>query len=250
MKQFIYFLLIGLLVASCEKKELQFENITYEKQSQKPCDSVTCTTVKINIPIAENSPVVEDSINNTVFKTVREIVYFGEQPYNASNYTDLMEKFVKSYTDLKAQFPNDPMPAWEATIEGKVAYQSENLINITINHYTFTGGAHGYAGVRSILVSPSTGKEISKKDFLKDENGFRAFAEKKFREKFNIPAKSPINENGLMFENEVFQLPETYIFSEKGLLLYYNTYEIAPYVDGPRELLLPYDAIQSYLILK
>lgn len=249
MKQIAYFLLIGLFVSSCEKKELQFENIAYEKQSQKPCDS-TCTQVKINVPVAENSPITEDSINNAVFNTVREIVYFGEQPYNASNYQELMEKFVKSYIDVKTQFPDDRMPAWEATIEGKVAYRSENLINITIEHYTFTGGAHGYSGIRSIVVSPSTGKTIPKKDILKNESGFKAFAEKKFREKFNIPAKSPINENGLMFENEVFQLPETYIFSEKGLTLYYNTYEIAPYSDGPRELLLSYDEIKPYLILK
>ncbi|WP_300485535.1 DUF3298 and DUF4163 domain-containing protein [Flavobacterium sp.] len=249
MKQIVYFLLIGLFVVSCEKKELQFENIAYEKQSKKPCDS-TCTQVKINVPIAENSPVVEDSINNAVFNTVREIVYFGEQPYTASNYQELMENFVKSYNDLIAQFPNDKMPAWEATVEGKVVYHSENIINITLKHYTFTGGAHGYSGVRSIVLNAETGKTIPEEGFIKDKKGFQAYAEKKFREKFNIPAGKPINENGLMFENEVFQLPETYIFSEKGLVLYYNTYEIAPYVDGPRELLLPYDSIKPYLILK
>lgn len=249
MKHIAYFLLIGLLTVSCQKKEIQFENIVYEKQSKTPCDS-SCTQVKINVPIAENSPVVEDSINNAVFNTVREIIYFGEKPYNASNYTQLMDLFIKSYTDVTTQFPDDHMPVWEASIDGQIAYHSDKVINITLKHYTFTGGAHGYSGLRSILVHAETGKTITEKDFLKDKKGLTAFAEKKFREKFKIPTNKPINEGGLMFEDEVFQLPQTYVFSDKGLILYYNTYEIAPYVDGPRELLLSYDELEPYLILK
>jgi hypothetical protein len=42
------------------------------------------------------------------------------------------------------EFPNDTF-GWEAKIEGSVKYQSESVLNIEINHYTYTGGAHGIA---------------------------------------------------------------------------------------------------------
>ena len=53
-----------------------------------------------------------------------------------------------------------------------------------------------------------------------------------------------------MFEDDVFQLPQTYFFTDKGLLLYYNVYEIASYADGPKELLIPYTEAVPYLTAK
>jgi hypothetical protein len=48
--------------------------------------------------------------------------------------------FIDSYEKPK-EFPNDTF-GWEAKIEGSVKYQSESVLNIEINHYTYTGGAH------------------------------------------------------------------------------------------------------------
>ena len=73
---------------------------------------------------------------------------------------------------------------------------------------------------------------------------------KKFRKKFNIPEKEALNNSGFMFEEEKFQLPQTFFFTEEGLLLYYNVYEIASYADGPKQLLLPYEEVAPYLAIK
>ena len=75
-----------------------------------------------------------------------------------------------------------------------------------------------------------------------------AFAEKKFRAKYKIPANKSINATGLMFENEKFNLPENIFYTDDGLLLYYNSYEAASYADGPKELLLPYKEVNDYLV--
>ena len=77
-----------------------------------------------------------------------------------------------------------------------------------------------------------------------------AFAEKKFRAKYKIPAKKSINATGLMFEDEKFDLPQNIFYTDKGLLLYYNSYEAASYADGPKELLLPYVEVEEFLRLK
>ncbi len=50
-----------------------------------------------------------------------------------------------------------------------------------------------------------------------------------------------------MFEKEYFELPENILFTDSGLTLYYNTYDIAPYVDGPQELKISYEDIKELL---
>jgi len=245
MKHYTILVLLFLILTSCHK-ELSFENELFEKESSLPCKN-DCPKITINIPIAKNIPVVSDSINRKVFSTVKEIVYFGEKPLNAKDFPTLTAAFIDSYEEMHKKFPSETF-GWEAKVKGNIEYQSEQIINIKIDHYTFTGGAHGYQGFRSLLFNPETGKTILTNAIFKNEKEFRAFAEKEFRAKYNIPAKSNINATGLMFENDKFQLPQNIFYTERGLLLYYNSYEAASYADGSKELLFPYEKISKYLI--
>lgn len=262
MKKYLYFLAATLILTGCKKdtketpeetnpsdSDLAFTTTTYEKKTSLPCKE-NCANVSIVIPVADSPPVVADSINKKVFNTIRQIVYFGEKPYNAANYEDLMTSFIKSYEDLKKDFPEDDVIGWEGKVKGSVDYVSGKLINIKLNHYTYTGGAHGYEGNRSLVFDHKTGRSLSYKDILKDEEGFKQYAEKKFREKFNIPAGKNINSTGLMFENEKFALPQNIFFREDGLLLYYNSYEIASYAEGQKELFLSYSEVAPFINLK
>jgi hypothetical protein len=180
---------------------------------------------------------------------MKEIIYFGEKPYTATDYNGLLASFIDSYEKLQKEFPNDKF-GWEADIEGNVKYQSDAVLNIEIKHYTYTGGAHGYQGLRSLLFDPNTGKSISNDELFIDKAAFKAFAEKKFRAKYKIPSNKSINATGLMFEKEKFQLPQNIFYTDKGLLLYYNSYEAASYADGPKKLLLPYTEVNDYLAVK
>ncbi len=246
MKYFISTILL-LLFISCSK-ELNFENQSFEKTTNIDCIE-KCPSIQLNIPIAKNSGNIGDSINNTVFFSIKSIVDFGDKPNTSENYEQLTTSFIQAYEKLKRDFPKDHF-GWEANIEGKIKYQSENILNIEISHYTFTGGAHGYTGLRSLLFDPKTGKEIANEKLFKNWNLFEAFAEAKFRTKFKIPRDQSINSTGMLFENDVFHIAQNIFFTKKGILLHYNSYEIAPYVDGPRDLLLKYEEVDNYLITK
>ncbi|MFV8388928.1 RsiV family protein [Flavobacterium sp. LB1P71] len=65
-----------------------------------------------------------------------------------------------------------------------------------------------------------------------------------------MPENKSINATGLMFEDEKFYLPQNIFYTDKGLLLYYNSYEAASYADGPKELLLSYKEVNEYLAVK
>ncbi|MDX6180724.1 DUF4163 domain-containing protein [Flavobacterium sp. Fl-77] len=246
MKNCLLSLLLLFVFASCTK-ELSFENETVKKESALPCKK-DCPKISIDVPVAKNSPVV-DSINKKILNILKEIVYFGEKPAEAKDYATLAASFIASYEEMHKKFPSETF-GWEAKIAGNVEFQSEQILNIKIDHYTFTGGAHGYQGFRSLLFDPKTGKNIPNNRLFKNEKKFKAFAEKEFRTKFKIPSAANINSTGLMFENDSFQLPQNIFYTNQGLLLYYNSYEAASYAEGPLELLFPYDAISDYLIFR
>ena len=247
MKYFIIYTLLLFSVAQCSN-ELVFEEQSFQKKTTLPCTG-DCPSISVKIPVANAVPVVADSINKKVFSVLKEIIYFGEKPYTSKDYNGLLTSFINSYEKLQKEFPKDKF-GWEADIKGSVKYQSENILNIEINHYTYTGGAHGYQGLRSLLFDPNTGKSITNDELFIDKAIFKALAEKKFRAKYKIPASKSINSTGLMFEKEMFQLPQNIFFTDKGLLLYYNSYEVASYADGAKELLLSYTEVNDYLAIK
>ena len=233
-----------LIFTSC-KKELSFENETFEEKSTIPCKS-ECPEIKIEIPVAKNIKVISDSINKKVFSVIKEIVFFGEDSTKVNDYKSLSKSFIASYEEMRQKFPNDTF-GWEAKIIGNIEFQSDAILNLKIDHYTFTGGAHGYQGYRSLLFNAKTGKAILNNQLFKNEKEFKAFAEKAFRSKYKIPAEANINATGLMFENDKFQLPQNIFYTSEGLLLYYNSYEAASYADGPKEILFSYDEVNKYL---
>jgi hypothetical protein len=249
MKKYLYILAAIVILTGCKKEtDLSFTTTTYQKKTSLPCKE-NCAAVSIAIPIADSPPVIADSINKKVFNTIRQIIFFGEKPYTATNYEDLMTSFIKSYEELKNDFPEDVI-GWEGKVKGSINYVSGKIINIKLNHYTYTGGAHGYEGNTSLIFDHKTGKSLSYKSIFSNEEGFRQYAENKFREKFKIPADKNINSTGLMFENEKFTLPQNIFFKDDGLLLYYNSYEIASYAEGQKELFLSYSEIAPFVELK
>ncbi|AXG73924.1 DUF3298 domain-containing protein [Flavobacterium arcticum] len=261
MKHYLTIALTALLLTGCgkDKKEnneietepvvaLAFETKEYKATSSLPCKE-HCPKVAIEVTEATGPQPTADSINKKIFNTVREIIYYGEKPYDATNYDELTASFIQSYEELKKEFPKE-MLGWEGTIAATVTHRTDSLLNITLNHFTYTGGAHGYAGTRSLLFDPKTGHALAYRDIFNDVKSFTDYAEKSFRKKFKIEAMQSINSTGFMFENETFVLPNAIFFQEDGLLLYYNTYEVSSYAEGAKELLLPYKEIEQYLKVK
>lgn len=254
MKKSILILSFLFLLLSCkdekieEKQQIEFKQEKF-KNEIAIASNKDSTTVKVNIPIAIGKSIAADSINKKMFLMVKEIVSFDEKPLKTNDYKDLLASFTNSYKKFVTDFPDYHLP-WEAKVDGKVIYQSENIICIEINHYSFTGGAHGNGGLQSLVADAKTGKSIPNDKLFKNENEFKAFAEKEFRSTYKIPESGSINQTGLQFEDEQFHLPENIFFTDKGLLLYYNQYEVAAYVEGTKELLFPYEKINDYLLIK
>ncbi|MDR2010796.1 MAG: DUF3298 and DUF4163 domain-containing protein [Bacteroidales bacterium] len=256
MRNIIYSFILTLLIISCgnsSKRENDQKNIngltfgTTEYERKFHNADIPDTELTASIPIAEGNSSAAENINNKIFETLK--FFIAQEGDESSNYDELFDGFVRNYENFLINYPDYHVP-WEAIVKGTVEYNSPEIINIRIELYTFTGGAHGNSYVNSLLFDPVTGKEFNINDVIKDINSLTRLAEKKFREKYNIPENGSINLTGLMFENDEFTLPHNLFFTKDGLLLFYNTYEIAPYVDGTKEILIPYDEFKNNLIIK
>lgn len=238
-------LLIFILLTGCQKnKSLSFSNKEYTLQSGKNCEDL-CTTISIKTLVFEGNDAFTDTINSDLLQLHAQILGVGEQP-SAKSYAEIMKNFIQGYQEVTDEFPDYNIP-WEANASTQVYFQNPKLLNIAIEYYSFTGGAHGYGGRVSTLYDLISKKPIEFYDLIEDRDGFKAFAEKQFRIANNIPDKSNINQTGFMFEKEQFQLAQNVFIEADGITLYYNAYEIAAYAMGAQQLFLKKEDIIPYL---
>ena len=130
--------------------------------------------------------------------------------------------------------------------------------------YAFTGGAHPNGYVRYLNFDVRTGELLTWPSLVKPDKvqALTDYAEAVFRKSNDLQPGAELTAAGHYFtqtdadgypfgavaEGE-FRLSNEFRLTEKHLILYYNSYEIAPYVMPPVELNLPLDDCRQYLNL-
>lgn len=230
-----------LLLVGCEKEnKLTFEPILLEN---RPCTD--CAEVLIAIPKALENTKLASTINTALREEIIALLLFDEET-EAETVEEAIDSFSNGYQELHELYTDESTP-WEANIDGKVVFENEHLLTIALDSYLFTGGAHGYTSKRFLNFDKNKSIELENWQLFKNEDDFRVFAEEKFRNKENIPKNENINYTGFMFERDSFYLPENIGFTEKGIKLLYNQYEVSSFADGTIELTLPYEEIKKFL---
>ncbi|ETN94547.1 hypothetical protein P278_24900 [Zhouia amylolytica AD3] len=242
MKKYYFLFLAILAFISCNSDGIK---LTTEAINSKSCKD--CAKVSINLPKATGN-FVADSINQHLNDYAIQVLNYTEE-HTSESIKQEVENFVSEYQKMKKDFP-DMAAVWEATIDGNVSYQTEDLISLQLDSYVYTGGAHGYGAVSYMNIDAKTGALLETKDLFTDFSAFKVLVEKKFRQIHNIPEKESINSTGFMFDNDVFELPQNIGYNEKGIVLIYNPYDIAAYAEGMIKIEIPFDDLQNNLIIK
>lgn len=238
MKKIALLILVSFGISSC-KEEV---NITFTEFNIEIKEN---TIIEINAPWAEGTAEVRDSINSKIQNHIANIINFGEDESDII-LGDALVKFDSIYLSFKDEFEENSL-VWEALIDGEVTYQSPEIICIAINSYLNTGGAHGNMNISFLNFNPQTGEVLHTLDYVKNHKAFIKLAEKYF----NLELQEASDKDGFndYFFGESFLLPENIGFSEEGVILLYNVYEIAPYSEGITEFTIPFDEVLPYLKL-
>ena len=196
--------------------------------------------VEINIPLANENNDVAKSINSAIKNYVITALQIGE-PDNSTTKSvkESIEDFNIEYTNFTSNFPESTQ-AWEAQIDGEIIFKTQDIISVSLTAYMNTGGAHGGLNISFLNFEASTGKLIESSKLFTDIEGFKSIAKTHF--------EASVKDEDILFENETFQLPENIGYSDDGIILLYNTYEIAPYSTGIIELNIPFEYAKPYLV--
>lgn len=236
MRKFLFLISTSVLIFSCKKEVL----LTFNETSLEYNIPVT---IEINIPKAKESHRIATRINTEIETHIANTLNYVEN-YNSHLKLDTaIDNFNSEYTSFKTNFEESTL-VWEATFDGEVSYQSSKLISISITSYVNTGGAHGSLNITFLNFNSETGDLVSLDDIINDLDAFKNLAEMHFKQTFDLNKIGDLED---YFFGNTFQLPANIGYNEKGIILFYNAYEIASYDQKPKEFIIPFDEVQAYL---
>jgi hypothetical protein len=235
------FLLLLFLIGCQNENKLTFETQTIEND---PCSD--CPLVSIEIPKVLEETTISKAIKRALKEELISILSFDDG-MQATSIKEAITSFNNGYQHLQKLYDDEPT-GWEAKIKGSFTYEDETFATIMLESYLYTGGAHGYTSIRFLNFDKIKGIELDAEELFENTLEFSAYAEDLFRKKEGIPLDKPINYTGFMFERDSFYLPENIGFTEKGLKLLYNPYEVASFADGVIELNVPHKEVKKYLV--
>ena len=237
LKKTSLLILLLIFVFSCDKDvKIEF--------TENNIETSISTIVSINYPKANGTKEVAKRINETLENYIVNQTNLTEDSIINMPVNDAVEQFDKAFERFKKDFP-DSTQKWEVLIDGEVTYRSPEVISIAINSYLDTGGAHGNTNVRFFNFNSQTGALLSKKELISDSKRLSEIVEQHLKEEIKANAEDELMED--FFFGKDFQLPETIGFSEEGLIVLYNPYEIASYAQGIIEFTIPFEEVSSFL---
>ncbi len=236
MKKIVITILILFVVFSCKKEvELTFTEINSEYNED--------TVIEINIPKAEGNNGVSNAINSTIENDIIKTLNFSENDSEEPTLSDAIKKFQSEYKTFKNDFEESDI-TWEAIFDGEITYQSPEVVTIALNSYSFTGGAHGNTSITLYNFNPQTGKILKFDAIFNNKDGFTELVKTHFKKETGLENKGDY-ENA--FFGEYFTLAENIGFTDEGIIVLYNTYEIVSYAQGIIEFEIPYNEVDLFL---
>ena len=133
-----------------------------------------------------------------------------------------------------------PIMIYELMRECKITYNFQNLISLYCDEYTFTGGAHGNTLRKSQTWDLAIGNQVPLKAFFAGNEYYQLDIIKQINEQI---AKQIAEGNNIYFPDycqlvlETFRL-ENYYLTPKGIVIFFQQYDIAPYSSGIMTFLL------------
>jgi hypothetical protein len=236
LKKYTYLILALTFIFSC-KEAIKIDFFEENIETSQDAD------ISINFPKAEGSKVVSELINNTIQNYIVSQTNLGEDSLTNLSINDAVVRFNTEFKTFKIDFP-DSSQKWEAFIDGEVTYRSPEVISMAINSYLDTGGAHGNTTIKFFNFNPQTGELYSKTDLINDIEALSDVISNRLKKEVQSNSDEPMQD---FFFGKDFQLPESIGFSDEGLIILYNPYEIASYSQGIIEFTISYTEVRSFL---
>lgn len=246
---FLLFLLIPYFLVGCGKPAKWSYQVTdYQRSLECKPDpgSENCTYLILKYPVFTSGPDPKGlpAIN-------QRILDFAISPTGEKKSADMeafANNFFSDYQNFRKEFPKAPQ-FWSVERIVEVLAETPKLLSISQDESTFMGGAHPNSSRTLVSLNPATGAPYALKDLLAGD--FQAklneLGEKAFHIVREIPTGQSLEAAGFDFGGGPFRLNDNFAATPEGLLFFFNSYEIGPYVMGPTEVLIPYAQLKGMM---
>ncbi len=208
------------------------DSLTVISKDIYQCTEDTSVFVKITYPQLINMKNVE--VQNKINLFLENQFLQSLQSY---------EEFIAD-SETYEIYPADWVFSFETNF--KTTYLSEDFLSVVMEHYEFTGGAHGNYFYLGFNFRLSDGKLFQLNDIIKETQfeNLSLFCEQEILEKFK--ANSLIDAG--VFEDEINIPPDQDFYIKPNyLVIQFDPYEIAAYAIGSIEIELSFDRIKNLL---
>jgi len=221
-----------------------FETSTFELLESN-CGENDCSKVTINYPSFGGNSTFNQTLNKEIQTTIQsQVANYVMTGSKNESIEELSAKFIQGYEDFTNEFP-EVKSKWSVDINYKVTHQHQDFVSLRLTTVSYTGGAHANTEVAFNNYN-SAAEAINDFDFFfYDKEQLKDIAEKEFRSSLKIGAEKSLADAGYIFDDNSFSLPKEFGFTDQGLVLFYNNYEIASYSEGFTDLLIPYEALAT-----
>ncbi|MDN5211655.1 DUF3298 and DUF4163 domain-containing protein [Fulvivirgaceae bacterium BMA12] len=201
-----------------------------------------CAKIIINFPEITDVPATlnKERLNKEIKKAILASALNPEGKLNSIDKA--CKLFLADFADFKKAMQQQ-VPAWSIEIDVEVINNDNNYLSLQVNENSYMGGAHPNQFTSFLNFDSRTGEKINLKALIKDTGKLEVLAEQAFRKTKKLADAENLSEAGYFFEEGKFKISDNFGISQGKLLLYYNSYEIAPYSLGPTLLQLPLEKV-------
>jgi hypothetical protein len=258
-----YFLFLFLVAAICQlsachstqsaSPDLVKQRYTFAGPNQ--CDTTTNAGIDVSVAYvllkgdSESTKKINDSLQRLAVNSVvgwLDSATVAGNPEARANLAKAAGLLATDYEAVRKDMGNIG-GCWEVKTTADTVHAAPRTLTVKYETFAYTGGAHPNTNLSFYTFDRETGQMLTLEDMVSDTMALLKLVEKAFREKQSLSAQNNLEEQGYFLRDGKFFLPANVGMGREGMVFYYNPYEIAAYVVGPIQVVVPYEQLNGIL---
>lgn len=194
----------------------------------------TQSNIDVNIEI----PIIFGIKDKNVQKDINLKIYDEVMNFKEGIEKDNVE-YLKDSKEYK--YPVKPFGIY---VNYNIHFCSKDILSLTLDEYSYEGGAHGMTERKSYNISLKNGKELSYKDLFKNDDNWKKIISDKVKREMtankDIYFEDSIKNFSTIKDNQPFYI------EKDNIVIYFEQYDIAPYAAGIREFRIPLKEFKNF----
>jgi hypothetical protein len=201
------------------------------------------------LPGESANPLISDSLIHLMLDK-----YTGKQVRTTQpeKLLDGMKQiYFENYLATNEGIYNETMASsfnWQSLKFMHILMNSSHILSFYIDHYAFTGGAHGLQTRQFTVVNLWTGKEVELKDIFKENSWeqLSSILSDKIHLMNHLPTTQSLKDAG--FFTDTIKPTDNFYITHEGIGFFYNQYDIAPYASGSIDVFIPFHEVKDLMV--